>query len=242
MRDLREFVAWNELMDLGYEGYPFMWPNNRESLPIQQRLDRRLVTLGWHNSTPIYKIRLVVLEGSNHALLLLSTEKFRECRGRKFSYDACWSKMKECRELVSGEWKEKFGGFHAFRFCEKMKTLRRRLKTWYKGKGKNSKKMIDQLKEEIRAAYKSKEFATKAVKQKERELRDVHKEEEAYWKAKSKIQWLREGDKNTKFFRAQTLKRRRFNQIWGIKDSHGVWHKNENEICDTATAYFVELF
>lgn len=29
MRDFREFVARNELMDLGYEGYLFTWWNNQ---------------------------------------------------------------------------------------------------------------------------------------------------------------------------------------------------------------------
>ncbi|CAN6576692.1 unnamed protein product [Malus baccata var. baccata] len=75
MRDFREFVASNELMDLGYEGYPFTWRNNRESLPIQQRLDRGLATMGWNNIYPDTTIRHLVLEGSNHAMLVLSTEK-----------------------------------------------------------------------------------------------------------------------------------------------------------------------
>lgn len=34
MRDFREFVAQNQLMDLGYEGYPFTWRNNTDSGPI----------------------------------------------------------------------------------------------------------------------------------------------------------------------------------------------------------------
>lgn len=45
-------MARNELMDLGYEGYPFMWRNKRDSLPIQQRLDRGLATLGWYELYP----------------------------------------------------------------------------------------------------------------------------------------------------------------------------------------------
>ncbi|KAM2044901.1 hypothetical protein ACFX1T_009163 [Malus domestica] len=72
LRDFRDFVARDDLMDLGYEGYPFTWRNNRESLPIQQRLDHGLATLGWFPNT---KIKHVILEGSDHALLFLSTDK-----------------------------------------------------------------------------------------------------------------------------------------------------------------------
>ncbi|CAN6579645.1 unnamed protein product [Malus baccata var. baccata] len=236
MRDFRGFVAGNDLMDLGYEGYLFTWRNNRNSLPIQQRLDRGLVTHGWHDLYPDTIIRHVVLEGSDHAMLLLSTEKFRVWRGRKFSFDGRWSKTKKCRELVVGEWKDKSSGSHAYRFCEKIKTLRRRLKLWYKGTGRNSKKKIDHLKDEIRTALQSEEFASESVKQRERDLRVAHKEEEVYWKVKSRNQWLKESDKNTKFFHAQTLKRRRLNLIRGIEDSHGVWHEKDNEINDTSSS------
>ncbi|KAM1072792.1 hypothetical protein FF1_018011 [Malus domestica] len=35
LRDFREFVARNEFMDIGYEGCPFTWRNNKEAIPIQ---------------------------------------------------------------------------------------------------------------------------------------------------------------------------------------------------------------
>lgn len=80
------------------------------------------------------------------------------------------------------------------------------------------------------------------VKLKEMELRVAHQNEEAYWRVKSKAQWLKEGNKNSKFFHPQTLKRRRFNQIRGLEDLHGFWHEEEAEICSIATSYFAELF
>ncbi|KAM1612549.1 hypothetical protein ACFX1R_002073 [Malus domestica] len=244
MRDFREFVAQNELMDLGFVGYPFTWRNNQEAKPIQQRLDRGLATMGWHwqDIYPKNTIRHVVLERSDHALLFLSTEKVKAWRGRKFSYDARWSKMEECRQLVVEEWKDKHGGSHAFRFFEKLKALRHRLKDWYRGRGRNSKKVIEQLKEEIRAAYMSTDFASDVVKMKERELRAAHRNEESYWMVKSRAQWLKESDKNSKFFHAQTLKRRRFNQIKGLEDLNGVWQEDEAAISSITTSYFAELF
>ncbi|KAM1698181.1 hypothetical protein ACFX14_029349 [Malus domestica] len=88
--------------------------------------------------------------------------------------------MEECRQLVVEEWRDKHGGSHAFCFCEKLKALRHRLKDWYRGRGRNSKKVIGQLKEEIRAAYMSTDFASEVVKMKERELRAAHRNEESY--------------------------------------------------------------
>ncbi|KAM1745805.1 hypothetical protein ACFX11_012502 [Malus domestica] len=103
MRDFRDFVAQNELVDLGYEGYPFTWRNYQEARPIQLRLDRGLATSWWHDLYPDTTIRHVILEGSDHALLLLSTEKTKAWTGRKFSFDGRWSKLNKCRDLVAGE-------------------------------------------------------------------------------------------------------------------------------------------
>ncbi|CAN6564467.1 unnamed protein product [Malus baccata var. baccata] len=116
MRDFRNFVAQNELVDLGYEGYPFTWRNNQEARPIQLRLDHGLATSGWHELYPDTTIRHVVLEGSDHALLLMFTEKIKAWSGRKFSFDARWSKLKECWDLIAGEWWARPEGSHAFRW------------------------------------------------------------------------------------------------------------------------------
>ncbi|CAN6695621.1 unnamed protein product [Malus baccata var. baccata] len=160
MRDFREFVANNELLDLGYEGYPFTWRNNTDSLPIQQRLDRGFASLGWHDLYPDTKIIHVALEGSDHSLLLLTTKKFEEWRGRRFTYDARLSKSDDCRNLVARDWAGNVRGSHAFRLSEKLKTVSRSLKRWYRENGRNTKKTIDRLKGELRGAYQSKHFAS----------------------------------------------------------------------------------
>ena len=55
------------------------------------------------------------------------------------------------------------------------------------------------------------------------ELKRAIKNEEIFWRTKSRVQWLQEGDKNTKFFHAQTMKRRRRNTIRGLKEDDGIW-------------------
>ncbi|CAN6580853.1 unnamed protein product [Malus baccata var. baccata] len=242
LRDFREFVARNDLMDLGYEGYPFTWRNNRDLGPIQQRLDRGLASMGWQQLYPDTKIRHMVLEGSDHAMLGLTTEKDRIWKGKRFMYEERWSKQPECRELVGEVWQVNYNGSHGYRLSEKLKTLGKSLKVWYKGRARNSKQAIDRLKGEIRSAYMSNNFATTEVQLKEKELREAHKEEESFWRSKSRVQWLKEGDKNTKFFHAQTIKRRRYNQIRGVEDADGIWREGQSEVASIAVRYFSTLF
>jgi hypothetical protein len=45
------------------------------------------------------------------------------------------------------------------------------------------------------------------------ELDKWERQEEVLWKQKSRIQWLREGDRNTKFFHNSLLQRRNQNRI-----------------------------
>jgi len=47
-------------------------------------------------------------------------------------------------------------------------------------------------------------------------------QEEIFWRQKSRIQWIREGERNTKFFHKTTIAHRAHNKITKIKDSQGI--------------------
>lgn len=55
------------------------------------------------------------------------------------------------------------------------------------------------------------------------EFNEILKREEEFWKLKFRVQWLNEGDANTKFFHTTTIDRRRKNRILGLNDSIGNW-------------------
>ena len=55
------------------------------------------------------------------------------------------------------------------------------------------------------------------------EINNLLDDEKLYWRQRSKVHWLREGDKNTKFFHVQTSKRRQQITISGLWNNNGVW-------------------
>lgn len=67
-------------------------------------------------------------------------------------------------------------------------------------------------------------------------------EEEIYWKQKSRLTWLRSGDRNTRYFHAVTRGKRIRNTITSIQDSNGVIGKGQKEIATIAEDYFKNLF
>ncbi|KAM1647087.1 hypothetical protein ACFX2K_008663 [Malus domestica] len=186
-KDFREFLADNELFDLGFEGYPFTWGNKQDDGLIQQRLDKGVANQGWMYMFPLAKISHVVVEGSDHSMQILASDGI----------------------ILN-------------------------VLTWKKTTKLNSWRRIEELREEIRRGSVDPRVRHDYIKGKENELEVALKEEEYYWKVKSRNAWLLERDK--------TVQRRRNNQIQGLKDTSGVWHKNTECMQDIAVNYFVSLF
>ena len=63
-----------------------------------------------------------------------------------------------------------------------------------------------------------------------------------YWEQKSRDQWHKDGDRNTKFHHATTKKRRAQNRIISIKDKHERLVESEIEVENVAVQYFRDLF
>jgi hypothetical protein len=74
------------------------------------------------------------------------------------------------------------------------------------------------------------------------ELEEWMEKEELKWKQKSKELWLREGDRNSRFFHLSTLIRRRSNKILEIKMEDGTQIYDRNSIGEYFTRHFTNLF
>nr|KYP48093.1 Transposon TX1 uncharacterized [Cajanus cajan] len=66
--------------------------------------------------------------------------------------------------------------------------------------------------------------------------------EEAFWKQRAKVHWLKEGDSNSKFFHATASTRRKHNYIQSIINEEGQTITNQNDIEIAAHQYFETLF
>lgn len=75
-----------------------------------------------------------------------------------------------------------------------------------------------------------------------RQLDDLFLKQEIYWAQRSRVAWLKHGDKNTKFFHSKASQRRRKNYIQGIKDRHDNWVEEAEDITGVAIDYFENMF
>lgn len=54
--------------------------------------------------------------------------------------------------------------------------------------------------------------------------------------------WLKDGDRNTKFFHNKASQRSKDNHIGKIKDSNGVWSRGDDKVEVVFLQYFREMF
>jgi hypothetical protein len=66
--------------------------------------------------------------------------------------------------------------------------------------------------------------------------------EEMLWLQRSRVTWLKEGDRNTRFFHQKAVWRARRNKIKRLKNNEGVWQDGPSDMERMATSYFQELF
>lgn len=75
-----------------------------------------------------------------------------------------------------------------------------------------------------------------------KELNTAYIYEEHFWKQKSQIGWLKDGDRNTKYVYACTKDRLARNRLLCIVDEKGVEHRGDIQIRDVDGRYFTDLF
>ncbi|KAL1156396.1 hypothetical protein V6Z11_A08G089000 [Gossypium hirsutum] len=74
------------------------------------------------------------------------------------------------------------------------------------------------------------------------ELEEILNHEELLWKQKSRCDWLKLGDRNTKFFHGRTLHRRKINCINALRNANGDWLYEPNEVQIEAIRFFQKLY
>ncbi|XP_059436284.1 uncharacterized protein LOC132169234 [Corylus avellana] len=68
------------------------------------------------------------------------------------------------------------------------------------------------------------------------------KQEDLQWRQRAKEHWLKQGDKNSKFFHASVKQRRRTNKISSILDERGQLHNNPDAVEGAFIQYYTSLF
>ena len=73
------------------------------------------------------------------------------------------------------------------------------------------------------------------------EINSLMEKEERMWRQRSRALYLKEGDRNTRFFHCRATKRKRRNSISGIKNHEDEWCTQLDQISAIFTEYYQQL-
>ncbi|XP_073049463.1 uncharacterized protein [Primulina eburnea] len=80
------------------------------------------------------------------------------------------------------------------------------------------------------------------IRKLEGEVEKLSSQEELYWRQRSRISWLREGDRNSRFFHQKSSLRKVHNSIQGLISCHGDWCTEIMGMGNIVLDYFGRLF
>ncbi|CAK8578884.1 unnamed protein product [Lathyrus sativus] len=82
----------------------------------------------------------------------------------------------------------------------------------------------------------------KLEKKLQKELNYILGKEEIMWHQRSITEWLKGGDRNTKYYHFKTINRRRRNRITVLKDDNGVWIEDNEQLKELVNSFYRKLF
>ena len=236
--DLRSFYSEGDLYDLPHSGDFLSWRGKRGDYLVRCRLDRAAANSAWAEMFPTARSQYLDYEGSDHRPIVTIVEPERKKRKGMFRYDRRLKDNIEVKVLVEEIWKN--AGSVSIR--EKIALTRTAIVEWSKTQYRNSRVFIEQKKQDLELAMINPAGDQELIKKINDELNKAYQEEEEYWRQRSRLLWLKLGDRNTGYFHAVAKNRRRANNLSVLEKSNGEMVYKEEDITKVIVEYYHTLF
>ncbi|XP_077251871.1 uncharacterized protein LOC143891111 [Tasmannia lanceolata] len=235
-----DFISDCELIDLPMSGAQFTWSRGYS----QSRLDRFLVCPRWLDSLLELYQKALDHTVSDHCPILLDP-KLESWGPTPFRFDISWLQCPKMEKRLGGWWvSAKVDGPADVVIGSKLRLLKERLKVWSRDRnneGHNRKRWLLSRIKEIRVAVEAGLASKEEVGSLKEEYNSMLLQEEISWRQKSRVKWISEGDKNTKYFHGIASAWRRRNRIECLRVNDSLSY-NKEEISKEITSFFQRLF
>ncbi|XP_040990995.1 uncharacterized protein LOC121238231 [Juglans microcarpa x Juglans regia] len=233
---------------MGSIGNKFTWTNGRHGVAFtKERLDRAFCNATWTEAFPNTKVFTLPTLISDYCPLLITIEGSHTYRNRKekpFRFEAKWVLREDYQKLVEEAWmshKESDNKLNAI--SAGLNQCKQKLLQWSKQRWGNSNQQLSKnmtLLTELQKENKGQ--LNDQIKQVQRDTNKLLEEENLRWQQRAKQRWLREGDRNTKFFHQCASLRRKVNMIKKLVDDDGQEVHSNERISSLFQDYYKEFF
>ncbi|XP_058733373.1 uncharacterized protein LOC131604980 [Vicia villosa] len=211
---------------------------------ILERLDKGLCNERWRIDLPHGYVKVLPrLDFSDHhPLLIFSTDGSHARAAKHFRFESAWLLDDSYNEMLITNWDNdqeiwqnmrhveksindwKFTNFDQVRLFKKELVAR-----------------IGGIQRRLQMGMRSCGLAKLEVRL-QNELHDILKKEELMWIQRSRARWIRDGDRNTKYYHTKAVTQRRKNNILMIRGADGQWLEDADQIRIMVNNFYKDLF
>ncbi|KAM0872963.1 hypothetical protein ACQ4PT_038412 [Festuca glaucescens] len=251
MELFRDCLDACNLVDLGYSGPKFTWTNRQDAqCNIRVRLDRAVANEGFSSMFEGCSVENIITTTSDHYAILislipcsphLSTMPVQQ----GFKYEAMWRRAEDYVGVVEAAWNPDRAGPNAMQATwDNLNQMAGSLKDWSRASFGSVRREIGRLERALcnlrNAPVSDAGIAEEKVV--ERQLCEMFEREEIMARQRSRVEWLREGDRNTAFFHSKASARRRTNRIAELVREDGSVCSDQAGIKGMVQHFYEDLF
>ena len=146
--------------------------------------------------------------------------------------------------MIKETWKLEVPGNLTYKLCKKQVNTATSLKMWNRNVFGHYQTQISRFSMEIAEVQKKEVTETNAKLEAklQNEMEEWLRRNELLWRQKSREMWLKDGDKNSRFFHLSTIIWHKRNAIDVIKDDEGTWLTNKKDIRGFVIEKFSNIF
>ena len=226
----RDLLTDLHLVDISIINWKYTWNNRRgERHQIASCLDRFLASEDLVSLDVYYEATILPTLGSDHWPIRIDIDVKDGPKNRTFIFELFWLRDPQFLEKAQQWWESNqiLGRNKMHSFQLRLKHLKTEIKRW----NKEHFRKIHQ--DQLRLQEKMKDLQQQMILNGRTEaliieegntlsqLEERRKKEEILWKQKSRIQWLKEGERNTSFFHKKMIQQREHKIIFSLKDQNG---------------------
>ncbi|XP_039001171.1 uncharacterized protein LOC120127313 [Hibiscus syriacus] len=242
MKEFQDALFDLNLCDHPFFGPTFTWSNKHQDSYLARKLDRVIVNHKWFSSFPKSHVEFQAPGISDHCLAItwLTTETHVD-RPKPFKFFNFWAQHPEFMNVVRESWQTSTHGSPMQNLFFKLKLLKTRLKSlnqhYYSDiSARVKQKKLELETQQLLSLRAEDSFHKELLLQ--NELKNLEEAENIFLRQKAKVQWLKDGDKCTKFFHSAVSTKSKRETIRVLIDDNG----NRLETYDTMASELIEYF